>query len=597
MKKIFDIYSKLKIYYIFIKDYKPQIFILFIMLFVNMILSSFGITLLLPIINILIEQEPANIRLVKYIYKFFDFINIKPTLFNILFIFMGLVIINNFIKYFEIVLRGKLQRDIVYNAGRKIFENLMNVNYSFYHNVKKGDVYYYINGAACYLMFTLLHLLEIVFNIFMIFGYLFILLSISLKLTINILILGTVSIVIYKRFITITRRLSKKLTELNQKFNSMFVDTIDGIKVVKSYNREEFEKQKFNKNWFDFLDVLYTNTKNSAIIASCSSPVSFLMIILLLLYAHSYLKMPFALLSVYILLIYKLIPIFQMLPTLLNSLVSTLAPVDIALEAISEKNKPYLQNGKNNISGFNTEILLKNMSFKYVNDYVIHNVNLKINKNETTAIIGATGSGKSTLIDLILRLYDPTDGNIIVDGLDLKEIKIEDWRNICAVVQQDVFLFNDSVRNNILYGKLNASEEEIIESAKKSNAYNFIMNLPEKFDTVIGERGVKLSGGQKQMLSLARAIIRNPQIMIMDEATSSLDNESERQVQKAIDFLKGKMTIIVIAHRLSTILNADKIVVLDKGRIVEEGSHSDLIDKNSFYTKYYNLQFSSELKN
>jgi len=196
---------------------------------------------------------------------------------------------------------------------------------------------------------------------------------------------------------------------------------------------------------------------------------------------------------------------------------------------------------------------------------------------------------------LILRLYDPTTGDIFIDNNNLKNIKIEDWRNICSVVQQDVFLFNDTVKNNIIYGKLDASDEEVIEASKKANAYNFIMELPEKFETSIGERGVKLSGGQKQMLSLARAIIRKPQIMILDEATSSLDNESERIVQKAIDCFKGQMTIIVIAHRLSTILNADKIIVLDKGRIVEEGSHTDLIDKKSFYSKYYNLQFSNEI--
>jgi len=597
MEKFKNFISKLKIYWIFLSNYKYQTIILFLFLFISMVLSSVEITMLLPIINYLIGQQPANIKIIKYIFKFFDLIRLKPNLINIFIVFMGMVIIKSIIDYIAAIIRSKVQRDMVFDVGKKIFDNLMKVGYSFYHNTKKGDIYYYISGAASYLKFSLFHLLELVFEIFLIFGYTFILFSISLKLSIIIFFLGFFSILIYKKFLSITSRLSKEQTKLNQQFNSAFIDSIDGIKVVKSFNREEYEKKKFANNWFSFLNVLYVSYKNSAIISSLTNPISFLIIILLILYTHYVLKFDFALLSVYMLIIYKLIPIFQRIPDVFNSLITTLAPVDIALEAISEKGKPYLKNGKINFKNFQKKITFNNVSFKYINEYVLHNINLEIEKKQTTAIIGATGSGKSTLIDLILRLYDPTAGDIYVDNIKLKDIKIEDWRNICAVVQQDVFLFNDTIRNNILYGKLEATDEELIEAAKKANAYEFIMELPNKFDTYIGERGVKLSGGQKQMISLARAIIRNPQILILDEATSSLDNQSERNVQKALDYWQGKITIIVIAHRLSTILNADKIIVLDKGEIVEVGSHNDLIDKNSFYSRYYNLQFSMELKN
>jgi len=592
-----NLISRLRIYWLFMRDYKYKAFILFSLLFINMILSSVEITLLLPIINFLIGQEPSNLKIIRYIFKFFEFINIKPNLISIFSFFMVLVVIKSIINYIESIIRSKIQRDMTFSVGSKIFDNLMKVSYSFFHNTKKGDIYYYISGAACYLKFTLFHILEVIFDVFLIFGYSCILFSISTKLTIIIFLLGFFSIVIYKNLFLKTRKLTKDQTQLNQKFNSAFIDSIDGIKIVKSFNREEFEKKKFRENWFSYLNVLYKSYKNSAIISSLTNPISFLLIILLILYIHYILKFDFAVMSVYMLIIYKLIPLFQRIPITFNSLITTLAPVDIALEAVSETNKPYLKNGEKSITEFKKNIIFKNVSFKYINEYVLHNINLEISKNQTTAIIGATGSGKSTMIDLLLRLYDVTQGEILIDDVNIKNIRIEDWRNICAIVQQDVFLFNDTIKNNILYGKLDATEEEVIEAAKKANAYNFIMELPDKFETFVGERGVKLSGGQKQMIALARAIIRQPQILILDEATSSLDNQSERNIQKALDYWQGKMTIIVIAHRLSTILNADKIIVLDKGQIVETGTHSDLIDKNSFYSRYYNLQFKLEVNN
>jgi len=364
MESLQKLISKLKIYYIFVKEFKYKVLILFGMLFINMVLSSISITMIMPVINILIDQKPSDIRIVKYIYKFFDLICIVPSLLNVLIIFFLIVLVNNIIVYFESLLRAKIQTEMTFDAGNKIFKNLMKVSYSFYHGTKKGDIYYYVSGAACYLKFSLFHIMELVFEIFLIVGYTIILLSISTKLTILVSLLGLFSVIIYKKFIFITKKLTEEQTILNQIFNSMFVDTIDGIKVVKSYNREKYELDKFNTNWGNYLNVLYKSYKNTAIISSCSSPVSFLIIISLLIYAHLHLKLPFSLLSVYMLLIYKLIPVFQKLPTIINSLFSTLAPVDIALEAISEENKPYLKNGDQYMPSFKSDIILKQVSFK-----------------------------------------------------------------------------------------------------------------------------------------------------------------------------------------------------------------------------------------
>jgi subfamily B ATP-binding cassette protein MsbA len=294
---------------------------------------------------------------------------------------------------------------------------------------------------------------------------------------------------------------------------------------------------------------------------------------------------------VFLFVVYKFIPYTQTLISELNLIFTQLPLVQIAIDAMSKKDKPYLKDGNKEIKNFKNKIELNNVNFSYLKGVpVLKNLNTSIEKNKITAIIGATGSGKSSLVNLLLRFYDVDSGNISIDGTDLKDLKNKSWLDIISYVPQDVFLFNLSVKENIRFGNLQATDKDVIIAAKTANAHDFISGLPEGYDTIIGERGVKVSGGQKQMIALARALIRQPQILILDEATSSLDNESERLVQRAIDKISKNITIIAIAHRLSTITNADKIIVLEKGKIVEEGNHT-LIEESGHYEKFYNLQF------
>ncbi len=258
---------------------------------------------------------------------------------------------------------------------------------------------------------------------------------------------------------------------------------------------------------------------------------------------------------------------------------------------MSKKDKPYLKDGELSIQQFNTDIEIKNVNFEYITNHsVLKDLSVCIKKNNLTAIVGATGAGKSTLISLLLRFYDPISGDILIDGVKLTDIKHKEWLNIAVYVPQDVFLFNMTVAENIKIGKEKATMAEVIDAAKTSNAHDFITRLPQGYDTYIGERGIKLSGGQKQMIALARALISNPKILILDEATSSLDNESERLIQNAINKISREMTIIAIAHRLSTIVSADKILVMDKGEIKEQGTHEELLNIDGLYKKYYDLQ-------
>jgi subfamily B ATP-binding cassette protein MsbA len=243
-------------------------------------------------------------------------------------------------------------------------------------------------------------------------------------------------------------------------------------------------------------------------------------------------------------------------------------------------------------------IRFENVSFSYpgAEEQALSEISLEIKRGETVALVGSSGAGKSTLADLLPRFYDPSEGRITFDGKDLREFSLRSVRRAMGVVSQDTFLFNNSIRYNLMYGSEEKTETDLIDAAKRANAYEFIVNMPEGFDTQVGERGVMLSGGQRQRLAIARALLRNPDILILDEATSALDTVSERLVQQAIEELCNDRTTLVIAHRLSTIRNADKIVVMEKGRIVEVGSHSELIEKGSAYASLYDAQFSQENK-
>ena len=246
---------------------------------------------------------------------------------------------------------------------------------------------------------------------------------------------------------------------------------------------------------------------------------------------------------------------------------------------------------------FDKSIEIKNVSFYYTPGIeILKDINFDIKKSEVVAIVGSSGCGKSTLLDLIARFYDVTGGEILYDGINVKDIKIADLRSLIGIVPQETILFNDTIRNNIIFGLENITDEQLTEAVKSANAYDFIIASEKGFDTIVGERGLKLSGGQKQRLSIARALLRNPQILILDEATSSLDSESEIQVQHAIDKLMVDRTSIVVAHRLSTVQDADKMVVLDKGRIVQIGKHADLVkEEGSVYKKLYEIQYKNSI--
>lgn len=379
---------------------------------------------------------------------------------------------------------------------------------------------------------------------------------------------------------------------------SILQETISGVKIVKAFSMEQFENQRFMNETKSYFKLVLKTVR----IRNLSSPITEILSVIIgavIIYYGGILVLVDKTLNASEFLGF-LFAIFQMMPPIkeLGSVNNRIQEASAAADRIFEITdiEPHIKNIPNAIKlkDFKDEIEFKNVSFKYEDSdvKVLDNLNFKVKRGEIIALVGPSGGGKSTLADLIPRFYDPTEGQIIIDGNNIKDVTIESLRSKMGIVTQETFLFNTNIAENIAYGLKDYPIDKIIEAAKTANAHNFISEMPQGYNTIIGERGIKLSGGQRQRLTIARALLKNPEIMIFDEATSALDNESEILVQEAIERLMLNRTTFVIAHRLSTIRNATNILVLDRGRIIQQGTHDKLIsEEKGLYKKLYEMQF------
>ncbi|AZJ35731.1 ABC transporter ATP-binding protein [Tenacibaculum singaporense] len=489
-----------------------------------------------------------------------------------------------------------LQTNTIKDIQSSMFAKYISLPISFFSEKRKGDAIARITSDVHTIQFTYLSSFEtivrepltIVFTLISMF-------AISVKLTLFVFLLLPIS-----GFIISTASKKLKASSSNfQKENGYFLSIVDealgGLKIIKSFTAERAINSKVGKS-INNLFGLMTSLKHRQMIASPLSEFLGTVTIVAILWfggklvlANNSTLQPQEFFG-YIGLFYLILNPAKAISTAMYGIQQGSASADRIFEILETKNP--IEDTVNAIdkTSFDTEIEFKNISFKYQDDYVLQNFSLKIPKGKTVALVGQSGSGKSTLANLITRFYDVDSGEILIDGVNIKNIKKESLRDLMGMVTQDSILFNDSVKNNILLGKENTTEEEVIKASNVANAHEFIKDLPSKYDTNIGDGGNMLSGGQKQRLSIARAVLKNPPIMILDEATSALDTESEQLVQQALDKMMEHRTSLVIAHRLSTIQKADNIVVLRKGKIVEQGKHEELLDRNGEYFKLVSMQ-------
>lgn len=477
-----------------------------------------------------------------------------------------------------------------------IFKHLQNLPLSYYKKNKLGDIMARLNGdsgALGTIGFTLFDMLKefiaVVALTFRMFQVDFVLALVST--TVLPLIIGMV-----KKYTKKIRKSGRIRQDTAGEVASFMQEALSGIAVIKAFNRNDKMVDKYNEISIDEFNKAYRSRKIKARVSPINEVIATLMIVLVTLYGgYNIIKgnmTPGDLVSFVTAVGLMQQPLKRLIDKN-NAIQEALPSADRVIEMMDiDQEKDYYGEKHKIFSNVET-VEFENLDFSYDDDEkkILKNINLKINKGEVVALVGRSGSGKTTLVNLIPRFYETTSGSVKINGVDIKNYSLKEYRGHIGIVPQETFLFSGSIKDNLRFGKDDISELEVINAAKMANAYEFITRLEKGFDTEVGERGVLLSGGQKQRLAIARALIQNPQIMILDEATSALDTESEKLVQQALDKLMENRTTFVIAHRLSTIINADKIVVMEDGEIKEVGNHKELLEKNGIYKKLYEIQF------
>lgn len=508
---------------------------------------------------------------------------------------LSLFLLKNLFSYLASFFITYLRNGVLKDLRNNLYKKIVNQPIAFFSDQRKGDIMSRMIGDVNEVQNSMLSALEsfirepltIIFSILVMLG-------ISVKLTLFTFIFIPIAAAVISKIGKSLKKNSIAVQQEQGRFLSLIEETIGGLRVIKAFNAESIFSKRFadSSQTFNRLSNKVMNRQNLG--SPMSEFLGILMIAVLLWFGGSLVLVDKTLEGTQFIafmgLAYNILTPAKAISRASYDMRRGNAAAERILEILDYDNPIKERENPVVIKDFTTAITLNNVTFAYAEQPVLTNFSLEVPKGKTVALVGQSGSGKSTIANLITRFYDVNQGAILIDGVNVKDMQTASLRKLIGVVSQDSILFNDTIKNNLLIGKPDATDEELITAAKIANAYEFINDLPEGFDTNIGDAGSKLSGGQKQRLSIARAVLKNPPIMVLDEATSALDTESERLVQNALENMMKHRTSIVIAHRLSTIQNADLIVVMQKGRIIEQGTHTELIQKNGMYKRLVEMQ-------
>jgi subfamily B ATP-binding cassette protein MsbA len=573
------------------------------------LLATFVFILLDPFLKVLFDMstvtatEPTFSYSVDYIFEYLNYTlgqyiaesGKSTALIWVCKLIVFVFLFKNIFRYLAIVLMGPVRKGVVTDIRSRIFDKLLSLPLSFFSEERKGDLMGRITADVSEIEGSILQIIEtIIKEPFVVIVSLITIFSINVKLA--LFTLGPV-LVIVLLVGAIGRTLKKKSLDVQNKLGdtlSVIDEAISGLRIIQAFNAEKYESEKFVKEhtiWKDLsVRLIFRNG-----LASPTTEFLLIAVLATLLWYGGYLvfngEMEASKFFVFIGMFYNIIAPAKSLSGAFYSVQRGLGAVeriDKILDAeVKIKNKPTAKP----IHNFEKSIHYKNISFTYDGQYeVLKNVSLEIPKGKIVALIGLSGAGKTTLADLLPRFHDVTEGQIMIDNIDIRDYQLKDLRNLMGIVSQQPILFNDTIFNNIAFGLENVSQEAVENAAKIANAHDFIINTDKGYQTTIGDGGGKLSGGQRQRLTIARAVLKNPPILILDEATSALDSESEKLVQDALYKLMQNRTSIVIAHRLSTIQNADEIIVMQEGEVLERGTHDSLLAAGGTYSKLVGLQ-------
>lgn len=572
------------------------------------IFSTLNLALLAPLLSTLFSNgadgvvilKPTGFNLVKLFNYYAYQANVTYGAYGALKFVCATIVVSvllgNIFRYLSQKVMESLRIHTLLNLRKAVFNNVMDLHLGYFNNERKGDIISKITADVQVVQFSVTGTLQVVFKEpLQLIAYVVLLFVISVKLTLFSILVIPVSAFVISR---IVKRLKEQAQESQKSYSNMISnldEALTGIKIIKAFNAVDFIKQKFNNENIRYSRIVRSMAKRQQLASPVSEFMGVAMISAIVLYGGSLIiskqsDLNAASFISYIALFSQVMKPAKAISDSFSNIHSGIAAGERVLQLIDEK--PAIVDAPNavDVTDFKTEIKFENVCFAYADKAVLKNIDLNIPKGKNIALVGSSGGGKSTLMDLIPRFIEAQSGNILIDGENIKSLKTNSLRALMGVVNQESILFNDSIFNNIAFAKPNATQQQVEAAAKIANAHNFILQTEEGYQTNIGDRGIKLSGGQKQRINIARAVLANPPIMLLDEATSALDTESEKLVQDALNNLMKNRTTLVIAHRLSTIQNADNIIVLDAGQVVEQGNHLELLNHNGVYKRLIEMQ-------
>ena len=594
----------------YIKSYCSYVLLNVFSNILSVIFSLFSLTLVIPFLGILfgtqekVFQAPPlslNASSIKenFYYLISKTIDTKgnvEALMLICVLVLSMFFLKNLFRYLALFFLTPIRNGIIHDMRMDLHKKILSLDVAYIGSKRKGDLTSRMTSDLVEIEWSIMGALEMFFkDPISIILYLSTLIFISPHLTVFVVILFPIAGILIGYIGKSLKSSSKKGQDKLAYILSIIDENIFGLRIIKTFNAEGFINSKFKKSSEEYRKIMTSILRKKDLSSPMSELLSTIVMVVVMWFGGQLVLSDSSSLSPqefigYILIFSQIIPPVRSLTTSYYYIQKGSAAAERVYEILDQENGIYNNPKAVKTSQINSSINFNINSFKYDNKEILKNINFDINKGQKIALVGQSGGGKSTIADLLPRFYDVKDGMITIDKTNIKDIDIFCLRDLISIVSQDSILFNDTIFNNIKIGNINATKEEVIEAAKAANAHEFILNCENGYDTNIGNAGEKLSGGQKQRLSIARAILKNPEILILDEATSSLDSESEKLIQDALSNLMKSTTSLVIAHRLSTIETADNIIVLKDGEIIEQGNHSELISKAGTYKKLYDLQ-------
>ena len=597
----------------YIRSYLSYVFLNIGSNIISVIFSLFSLTMIIPFLGILFgtqekvyQAKPLSLNAASIKENFYLFLSTTidnkgnvEALLLICVIVLIMFFIKNLFRYLALFFLTPIRNGVIHDIRMDLHKKILALDLAFIGSKRKGDLTSRLTSDLVEIEWSIMGGLEMFFkDPISIILYLSTLIFISPQLTVFVIILFPIAGILIGYIGKSLKNSSKKGQDKLAYIMSIIDENIFGLRIIKTFNAENFINSKFEKSSNEYKKIMNSILRKKDLSSPMSELLSTVVMVIVMWFGGQLVLSENSMLSPqefigYILIFSQIIPPVKSLTTSYYYIQKGSAAAERVYEILDQENTIVNKKDVHKISNLKNSINFIIKSFKYENKNVLQNINFTIKKGQKVALVGHSGGGKTTLADLLPRFYDLEDGEINIDNINIKDIDLFNLRNIISIVSQDSILFNDSIYNNIKIGNLNATKEDIINAAKAANAHEFILKCEDSYQTNIGNSGEKLSGGQKQRISIARAILKNPEILILDEATSSLDSESENLIQEALTNLMKDRTSLVIAHRLSTIENADNIIVLKDGKIIEQGSHSTLIAKNGSYKKLYDLQYKN----